>query len=157
MSSNTTINTKSAMGSWVSWLLKLRNCAHEPRWAGNVSGGPGSIPRRFWRTGVLHSGSVKCWCRSAITLTEHCTSGSVAGGAWRKIFFHKFESLWRHTSLLNLRATLRGMLINRFCYMRSFDCMRYSMNRGVSFLRLCSLSSPEASAEHPNKNNTMEK
>ena len=47
-----------------------RPTAQVPRWAGNVSGGPGSIPGRFWRTGVpsfrrrsaepLHSGSVKC-------------------------------------------------------------------------------------------------
>ena len=46
-----------------------RPTAQVPRWAGNVSGGPGSIPGRFWRTGVpsfrrcsaepLHSGSVK--------------------------------------------------------------------------------------------------
>ena len=46
-----------------------RPAAQVPRWAGNVSGGPGSIPGRFWRTGVpsfrrcsaepLHSGSVK--------------------------------------------------------------------------------------------------
>jgi len=43
--------------------------AQVPRWAGSVSGGPGSIPGRFWRTGVpsfrrcsaepLYSGSVK--------------------------------------------------------------------------------------------------
>ena len=57
-----------------------RPTAQVPRWAGNVSGGPGSIPGRFWRTGVpsfrrcstepLHSGSVKYrWCRSAIALT----------------------------------------------------------------------------------------
>ena len=46
-----------------------RPTAQVPRWAGNVSGGPGSIPGRFWRTAVpsfrrystepLHSGSVK--------------------------------------------------------------------------------------------------
>ena len=46
-----------------------RPTAQVPRWAGNVSGGPGSIPGRFWRSGVpsfrrcstepLHSGSVK--------------------------------------------------------------------------------------------------
>ena len=46
-----------------------RPTAQVPRWAGNISGGPGSIPGRFWRTGVpsfrrcsaepLHSGSVK--------------------------------------------------------------------------------------------------
>ena len=46
-----------------------RPTAQVPRWAGNVSGGPGSIPGQFWRTGVpsfrrcsaqpLHSGSVK--------------------------------------------------------------------------------------------------
>ena len=46
-----------------------RPTAQVPRWAGNVSGGPGSIPGRFWRTGVpsfrrcsaepLHFGSVK--------------------------------------------------------------------------------------------------
>ena len=46
-----------------------RPTAQVPRWTGNVSGGPGSIPGRFWRTGVpsfrrcstepLHSGSVK--------------------------------------------------------------------------------------------------
>ena len=46
-----------------------RPAAQVPRWAGNVPGGPGSIPGRFWRTGVpsfrrcsaepLHSGSVK--------------------------------------------------------------------------------------------------
>ena len=46
-----------------------RPTAQVPRWAGNVSRGPGSIPGRFWRTGVpsfrrcstepLHSGSVK--------------------------------------------------------------------------------------------------
>ena len=46
-----------------------RPTAQVPRLAGNVSGGPGSIPGRFWRIGVpsfrrcsaqpLHSGSVK--------------------------------------------------------------------------------------------------
>ena len=46
-----------------------RPTAQVLRWAGNVSGGPGSIPGRFWRSGVpsfrrcstepLHSGSVK--------------------------------------------------------------------------------------------------
>ena len=46
-----------------------RPTAQVPRWAGNVSGGPRSIPGRFWRTGVpsfrrcsaepSHSGSVK--------------------------------------------------------------------------------------------------
>ena len=46
-----------------------RPTAQVPLWKGNVSGGPGLIPRRFWRTGVLsfrrcsaeplHSGSVK--------------------------------------------------------------------------------------------------
>lgn len=64
--------------------------------------------------------------------------------------------LWRHTSLLNRRVdrvTLHGMLINRFYYMKSFDWMRYSMNKGVSFLRLCSLSSLKVHAEYPNKNN----
>ena len=37
--------------------------------------------------------------------------------------------------------------------MKSFDWMRYSMNKGVSFLRLCSLSSLKVHAEYPNKNN----
>ena len=37
--------------------------------------------------------------------------------------------------------------------MKSFDWMRYSMNEGVSFLRLCSLSSLKVHAEYPNKNN----
>ena len=37
--------------------------------------------------------------------------------------------------------------------MRSFDCMSYSMNKGVSFLRLCSLSFPKVYAGYPNKNN----
>ena len=46
-----------------------RPTAQVPRWAGSVSGGAGSIPERFWRTGVpsfrrcsaepWHSGSVK--------------------------------------------------------------------------------------------------
>ena len=31
--------------------------------------------------------------------------------------------------------------------------MSYSMNKGVSFLRLCSLSCPEAPAGYPNRNN----
>ena len=31
--------------------------------------------------------------------------------------------------------------------------MSYSMNKGVSFLRLCSLSFPKVHAEYPNKNN----
>ena len=70
--------------------------------------------------------------------------------------FHKFELLWRHTSLLNRRVdrvTWHGMLINRFYYMKSFDWMSYSMNKGVSFLRLCSLSSPKGHDGYPNKNN----
>ena len=37
--------------------------------------------------------------------------------------------------------------------MKSFDWMRYSMNKGVSFLRLWSLSSPKVHAGYPNKNN----
>ena len=37
--------------------------------------------------------------------------------------------------------------------MKSFDCMSYSMNKGVSFLRLCSLSFPKVHAGYPNKNN----
>ena len=46
-----------------------RPTAQVPHWAGNVSGGPGSIPGQFWRTGLpsfrrcsaepLHSNSVK--------------------------------------------------------------------------------------------------
>ena len=68
-----------------------RPTAQVPRWAGNVSGGPGSIPGRFWRTGVpsfrrcstepLHSGSVKYLVMSFGHCTDHCTTGSVAGGA----------------------------------------------------------------------------
>ena len=65
--------------------------AQVPRWAGSVSGGPGSIPGRFWRTGVpsfrrcsaepLHSGSVKYRVMSLGHCTDHCTTGSVAEGA----------------------------------------------------------------------------
>ena len=49
--------------------VPARPTAQVPSWAGNVSGGRGSIPGQFWRTGVpsfrrcsaepLHSGSVK--------------------------------------------------------------------------------------------------
>ena len=49
--------------------ILARPTTRVPRWAGNVFGGPGSIPRRFWRTAVpsfrrcsaepLHSGSLK--------------------------------------------------------------------------------------------------
>ena len=35
--------------------------------------------------------------------------------------------------------------------------MRYSMNKGVSFLRLCSLSSPKVHAGYPNNNNNYGK
>ena len=35
--------------------------------------------------------------------------------------------------------------------------MSYSINKGVSFLRLCSLSFPKVHAGYPNKNNTTEK
>ena len=41
--------------------------------------------------------------------------------------------------------------------MKSFGRMRYSMNKGVSFLRLCSLSSLKVHAEYPNKNNNTGK
>ena len=60
--------------------------AQVPRWAGSVPGGPGSIPGRFWRTGVpsfrrcstepLHSGSVKYFVMSLGHLHDHCTTGS---------------------------------------------------------------------------------
>ena len=38
-----------------------RPTAQVPRWAGNVSRGPGSFPGRFWRTGV--PSIRRCWHR----------------------------------------------------------------------------------------------
>ena len=61
----------SSLHCGTRYLIEVlaRSTAQVPRWAGNVSGGPGSIPGRYWRTGVpsfrrcsaepLHSSSVK--------------------------------------------------------------------------------------------------
>ena len=92
-----------------------RPTAQVPRWAGNVSGGPGSFPGRFWRTGVpyfrrcsakpLHSGSVSI-VMSFGPCTDHCTTGSVAGGAWKtkKNEHYKFKVQQRRSQQTWTRA-----------------------------------------------------
>ena len=86
-----------------------RPTAQVPRWAGNVSGGPGSIPGRFWRTGVpsfrrcstepLHSGSVKY--RDVVRPLHWPLHYQVrVEGAWEKKNKKKLQVIHANLSLL---------------------------------------------------------
>ena len=91
--------------------------AQVPRWAGSVSGGPGSIPGRFWHTGVPSFG--RCSAEPLIILQ----SGSVKYCdvvRLRAVLFSQ-SSL---SSAGQERASPRLLVFCRFARFTRFPCSR---------------------------------